>query len=1223
MDQQRIHLKNIYKVGEERDFTVRLVFTTYVEMIDEATGVNAYLHKTGALRLTKGKVIRCRITSVGYKHPQIELAEMQDMPDEEPVTQETLTAILTEEIKASWNTREFVRLLMTDETDQSFDSQCYRWILTMLARKADLHTVHHDCRMLLELSSLLSKCRESERDIYEKRLTVIIEQLDCYIKAESYISADGQEGNGPSAFVEGLLDRLRTSGYVYHPEESFNVLSSLFLLKPAIMPETVSELLKIIMSKDIKAWDKEPFRGALIKLLELYIMESSMANDNTGKDGRTTKNTFQALALQLLLLRNSADQRVIDQRLNASRLCTTGTYMNVANPEKLVDAAFFQLFHSKATMPAYSMEDISLLPYQLSGIRYGKVDTVNSYAQAQGRLTVSSDGIILSPAGAYKTLYPALPKELELWKNLQVLLPYKTGADLSGQETSRFKAFKNLWHDIEATYYNNKIALSDKAEKSVMYDVGDIVRISVIGQDEDDRAVYYCQCEDGSGNEGIIHIKEIVHYTIRPTVRHFVDSDGTRLVFEARVTDDTDGQYRFSLIDSLDRLVRNFYETDEEVICSVGGQANPNGLAPAITEDGIGISLVNGNDHPYIKKGTIVNARIVGPGRGSFAYRAEIIERSLSRYDLYVSFKHLMRNMAVGNVSETTDQQEEYIQESDRMIDDTYVREIISMIDRMATLETDYIKSYNYLGYARMLSMLTGWESQTAYFKGRMDVISMLHYFSVNSRIEDEDIAKLGEANAELYQNFPALGDKFRQLQVVSYLGKPEKAPDLLGAVSQQKGYDNLASLVLACNILQGNGMSSMVTEISNMIRQRLNLKENLSSLKVYADGEEGVEVEFKTSLVYSPESKDPAPEIQMNEILKVINSFLNTSGGTLYVGVNNEGYGVGLDDDLEAAPYFGDKDRLLTAIPNAVALKWGNNIATTYIESIGYDHNNTSKDVIIVKIRPHSLGIELDGYYYVRVGSTKRKLTIAEFDEYSRINRRKVLPDTVKEEVSPVSVEAEAKARPLITSREEGISTSRTRSNVLAEYMDPYNYEEPICFIKFLGGGKFQKTSRYDYDDNSLLTLAVKDSERDGCLVLAYANGHIVKVPVESLLKLGTGVYSRSAESRLMFATIASSSDAILTVMMDSKARSKAVMRLDRLKHFEEGRITDGGGVAFKENLMSHPIDFEIIREEDLKDYSTILDMSPKMVGWPVNDTTMGIASQLSSIGVTGLIKN
>jgi len=101
------------------------------------------------------------------------------------------------------------------------------------------------------------------------------------------------------------------------------------------------------------------------------------------------------------------------------------------------------------------------------------------------------------------------------------------------------------------------------------------------------------------------------------------------------------------------------------------------------------------------------------------------------------------------------------------------------------------------------------------------------------------------------------------------------------------------------------------------------------------------------------------------------------------------------------------------------------------------------------------------------------------------------------------------------------------------------------------------------------------------------------------------------------MFASIAGKSDAILNVVKDNKVKSQTMMRLDRLKNYPEGRLTDGGSVVYKESLLGSPLDFEIIPENDLGFYSTILDMPAKHLGWNVNETTMPIVNQLTSLGI------
>lgn len=73
----------------------------------------------------------------------------------------------------------------------------------------------------------------------------------------------------------------------------------------------------------------------------------------------------------------------------------------------------------------------------------------------------------------------------------------------------------------------------------------------------------------------------------------------------------------------------------------------------------------------------------------------------------------------------------------------------------------------------------------------------------------------------------------------------------------------------------------------------------------------EGVAVEFKSSLVYKAETGQPDSD-QPFEIAKQIAAFMNTKGGELYMGVDDNGYVVGIEHDL----------RLLGAAPLVMGAK-------------------------------------------------------------------------------------------------------------------------------------------------------------------------------------------------------------------------------------------------------------------------------------------------------------
>lgn len=1227
MGQERLTPMQAYKIGDIVDYKVKSLFTNYCELIDERTEITSYLQGTAKLILFKGQIVKCRILAVSEKHPKIELIDISEFEQgNDNLTEEKLSDLLNSR-GISWNVREFMILLLAEEKEKTYEAQCHRWIQNLLNKKIDLQTVRQDCADILELSDLLNICSYNERDFYQERLTLLIELLGYYIKAAELIDNEtkGDSEETPNLFVDNLLNKLRVSGFVYHPSKKFNILSCLFLRKPELMNSRINDLLDIIGSKDIMVWKREPFCSALIKLLELYIRECDGMVDKTKDNKSIIDNNMQALAIQLLLMKDSKSSNMADYCLNAARLCVLSSYQHSSNPERLVNAAYHILFNPNASLPTYAVENIKVLPYYICNQPYDGIDTITSFSQGNGRLVVSRNGIHLQPAGEKGNLRPVFPNELGFWKNMQVFLLSKTETNLTFVKSNDITPYQYVWAEIETEFFNvKKKPVVSIGKNKKRHKIDEVVKITFTGQDVNNRNKFYCQIEDEIGGNGYIHMNEIVPYSISGSLRHFYASDGSRLIFEAQIIDMEDEMFKFSMLEILKkRLSDGYYSHDEDIICSVGNVPNSYGMAPAITKDGVSVSIRNAADFEGIGRNSIVRCRFVEPGFRTFHITCDIIDFYLFDFNINTAFKNLMDDCCVGKITEEiTEQEEEQIQESDKLIDESYVKEIIYMIDRMALIDKEYVKSFNYLGFARILCLLIGWESQAAYYKGRMDIIAMLHDFAQNSKVDDDKLAQLENANSELFSNNVVLKERFMQLQTVSFMGRKEHNADLVKLASTNSVLNNLASLVLAYNITKSNGLESSATNIHNKIIQLLNLKGYETGLKLYGTGEETEETEYKTSIVFFADDNSslPNPERQMDEILKVINSFFNTRGGTLYIGVNNFGYGVGVEGDLKTSLYYGDKDKYIRSIVDAVALEWGNIIATTYIKAIHFDESNTDKDVLIIDILPIQSGLAYQNFWYVRKAGSKRKLTRTEFEEYKDVSRKlQAIPETVDmaEETPEPNQELSNANRPLIVSKDAEIKTSRIRKNVLSEWDDPDNYVEPIGFFKFLSGGKFTKIDDYDFDEFSLLTLVIKEGEEKGCLVMGYENGHIVKVFVEELLEYKNRDYARNTESKLVFATIANEKDAILTISKEDKARPKVFMRLDRLSTFESERLADSGKRTYNDGLASAILAYEVIPNEYLEEFNGIMEKPRTSLGYPKSPTTQEMINKLHLWGV------
>ena len=133
MEQERLTPMQAYKVGDIVDYKVKQPLPNYCELIDEETGITTYLQGTAKLFLHKGQTLKCRVYDVRPKHPMIELVDISVFEQsKDNLTEEKLTKQL-ESRDILWNTKEFVKLLLAEEKDKSFESRKPRAFLINFA----------------------------------------------------------------------------------------------------------------------------------------------------------------------------------------------------------------------------------------------------------------------------------------------------------------------------------------------------------------------------------------------------------------------------------------------------------------------------------------------------------------------------------------------------------------------------------------------------------------------------------------------------------------------------------------------------------------------------------------------------------------------------------------------------------------------------------------------------------------------------------------------------------------------------------------------------------------------------------------------------------------------------------------------------------------------------------------------------------------------------------
>ena len=145
---------------------------------------------------------------------------------------------------------------------------------------------------------------------------------------------------------------------------------------------------------------------------------------------------------------------------------------------------------------------------------------------------------------------------------------------------------------------------------------------------------------------------------------------------------------------------------------------------------------------------------------------------------------------------------------------------------------------------------------------------------------------------------------------------------------------------------------------------------------------------ELKSTLRWNLKANKPGREIE-NACLKTMVAFLNTAGGILLVGVEDDGNVVGLAPDK-----FPNADKYLLHVNNLIRQRIGMEMAQFIKFGI---KQLDEKEILCVQCSPSPeaafLKHDQDEDFYIRVGPGSRKLTSRETLTYMN-NRKNKTPD-------------------------------------------------------------------------------------------------------------------------------------------------------------------------------------------------------------------------------------
>ncbi len=156
-----------------------------------------------------------------------------------------------------------------------------------------------------------------------------------------------------------------------------------------------------------------------------------------------------------------------------------------------------------------------------------------------------------------------------------------------------------------------------------------------------------------------------------------------------------------------------------------------------------------------------------------------------------------------------------------------------------------------------------------------------------------------------------------------------------------------------------------------------------LERLRRYIARGEGAEIEFKSTVRTNLKSGKPGKEIEL-AWLKAVVAFLNSDGGTLLLGVNDDGVLVGL-----AADGFANPDRCLLHVKNLLNQHIGAEFARSLEVTLVEDGD---RQAVLIECRPATgpvfLKIGKNEEFYIRSGPSSIKLSPSRMVSYILQNR-------------------------------------------------------------------------------------------------------------------------------------------------------------------------------------------------------------------------------------------
>lgn len=1116
-----------------------------------------------------------------------------------------------------------------------------RWfnqaVATMSA--SSVHYVLESCSKitlnLLQGSDFLRFIKGDERTELQAELTSQIEEFDIYLRALDIIEKKGQR-----EFIDVLLAHLKNSGYLYHPNIQFAILMILFRQSPDLVNSSLGNIFDTLMEWYPSTWKAEPFRQAFVDQLQIYITDArdeieQFLLPETSEDNEKIEKVLTAIAIQQSL---ATDQDRVDILKNMSLFYRCLSLLHSTKADVLLQKSYLTLMGVKlpTDFTWLDIKEPTMMMTRAAVDPPANVtlpDSAKYYINDKIELKVGPDGITISHAD-YNSEAQIPGNEMLTWPGLQVRVPVEH--QMNRTRLRNLDRHVEFWNDVEKSLFMPQTMAEQFTQSKRQPDPDDLVEIEITriilsATDMNKAEAFVCKIVDENyiEAEGIMAAEDLVSYHLYGIKSGaFLDDSGNSMRFKATVDSiDENDVAHFSLIGATRGAVRDVI-SEGETCLAVITKINERNYS-AISDRGFGLFVHRNPDNniPYHTR-DVVKVEVTSIDPYNYV-QGKAIEGPLYgvTIDNTKSLRTLLSAIAINN-----DYIDEISIDEDEMIPAEDIREIVDVLRFKAiSLSDNIIHAFDYLSYARLLARIIGDQDMARRLKAHKEMLLLSQQYAKNKSIYREDIENVTNSVPDDI----LISRMSNKLNIVASLTHSEENPRLWEIVNGDANEieKELAQMALTHNLIYDlNHEDPCLDIVKDNIAKTLNVSNEQRNLKYY--GSESQYIEFKSSLVYPAQKGRKGlsmadPDRQEFEILHIIAGFLNTTGGTLYIGVADDHYERGLEEDFKFyrmdtsdrnTPYrrkIRSLDNLATYLQSLIdkSFNLGKTIGDYAKTSVD---DEASKGVIMVKVAPCPHIVTLDSKIFVRHGSsTVPLLTTDEIDRFKNDRERlfeeqaKVQNEDANEEAAgdanTITAEAEAQDSKhadiaqqteqtadvedtLALYNPDGLNTSHTRNNILHDYEDYEHFVPAHAYLRFTKDQQLIATKdEWSLEEDDLAHIIVHDDEADQALLLVYEDDSAMKVPMDRLLDKDkmNSPQKLFGDKRLVFATPIHAADGVYSIHTNSKGT--VYERVTPASDFAVGNVNSVPSRFITSDADTSPF-YELVPAARMTDFSTIL---------------------------------